>query len=75
MIRGGVYADFHPVGVQSFLYCWTNLLGESAFLLRLPFILFGLGSTWLIYRLGSRWFHAAAGLLAAAMFSVLEYSI
>lgn len=75
MIRGGVYSDFHPAGVQSFLYCWTNLLGENAFLLRLPFIMFGLGSTWLIYRLGSRWFHAAAGLLAAAMFSVLEYSI
>ncbi len=75
MIRGGVYTDFHPAGVQSFLYYWTNLLGESAFLLRLPFILSGLGSIWLIYRLGSRWFHTAAGLLAAAMFSVLEYSI
>jgi hypothetical protein len=75
MVRNGVYTDFHPAGVQSFLYGWTCVIGEDAFLLRLPFILLGLGSIWLIYRLGRRWFHPAAGLLAAALFSVLEFSI
>lgn len=75
MIEHGVLTDFHPAGVQSFLYCWTSLFGEGAFLFRLPFILCGLGSIVLIYLLGRRWFHPAAGLLAAAMFGVLEFTI
>ena len=75
LIVNGIYIDYHPAGVELFIYFWIKLFGHSAFLFRLPFILFGIGSVYLIYLLGKKWFSPFTGLLAAALFSVSEFSI
>ena len=51
LIVNGIYIDYHPAGVELFIYFWIKLFGHSAFLFRLPFILFGIGSVYLIYLL------------------------
>lgn len=75
LITKGIYIDFHPAGVQLFIYFWIKLFGDSVFMFRLPFVLCGLGSVYLIYAIGKRWFTVESGLVAAAFFASLQFSI
>src|SRR5688500_16959799 len=50
---------------------WAKLWGsENLLLLRLPFVLLGALSTWLIYALGTRLFSPVAGLWSAVIFNL-----
>ncbi|HKR05344.1 MAG TPA: hypothetical protein VJY62_11985 [Bacteroidia bacterium] len=75
VIEKGVMIDFHPAGVQIFLFYWVKFFGISELALRLPFVLFGIGSVYLICLTGKKWFNAAVGLLAAATLCVLEFPL
>ena len=75
MIEKGVYIDFHPAGVQLFMYFWVKLFGDGVFMFRLPFVLFGLGSIYLIYSIGKKWFNETTAICAAAVFSFLPFTI
>jgi hypothetical protein len=75
LIKNGVYPDYHPAGVQVFLYYWTAVFGTGEWIVRLPFALLGIGSVFLLYKLGREWFGPAAGLAAAAGLAVLEYPL
>lgn len=75
LIVNGVYIDYHPAGVELSIYYWLKIFGESAFLFRLPFIITGVGSVWLIYILGKKWFSSFTGLLAAAIFAGTKFCI
>jgi 4-amino-4-deoxy-L-arabinose transferase-like glycosyltransferase len=75
VITYGVYPDFHPAGVQAFLYLWTSLFGFSDMVVRLPFALFGAGSVFLTYVAGRRLFGQNAGMLAAAALATLEFPL
>ena len=76
MIRQGVMlGDFHPAGVQVFLYVLTGLFGNSVWVVRLPFVLFGIVSVYLVYLIGKRWFGVPTGLYAAAAMAFLQYPI
>jgi uncharacterized membrane protein len=41
--------DFHPPGFYLFMKAWSNVFGYSEIALRLPSILFSLGTGWFIY--------------------------
>jgi dolichyl-phosphate-mannose-protein mannosyltransferase len=71
----GVYPDFHPAGVQVFLYFWTSLLGFSDFIVRLPFALFGVGTVYLSFIAGRQMFSTNTGLLAAAAMTGLQFPL
>lgn len=75
MISKGVYIDFHPAGLQSFLFYWVKIFGEETFIVRFPFVLFSLISTWLIYKIGKRWYNELTGLLAACTFGFSIFTI
>lgn len=75
MIQKGVLIDYHPAGVEAFLFYWMKLFGDDAFSVRLPFVLFSLGSIFLVFRIGQQWFSSLTGLLGAAFFAVLEYPL
>ena len=75
VIREGVMPDFHPAGVQVFLYAWTGIFGFDEWMVRLPFALMGIVSVYLIFLLGRFWFGTGTGLLAAAALAVLEYPL
>jgi len=67
--------DFHPAGVQVFLWYWVKLFGNDVWVVRLPFVIFGILSVYFIFLIGKRWFNQTVGLLAAATFTVLQYPI
>ncbi len=75
LIEEGVKVDVHPAGVQVFMNYWVGLFGESPVAVKIPFILFGLFSILLVYRLGAEWFNPSVGLLTATFVACLEYTV
>lgn len=75
LIDYGVKEDVHPAGVQVLLWCWKELFGQEEWVLRIPFLLAGLLSVFLVYRLGRLLIHDSAGLLAASLLATTEYGI
>ena len=74
-IQQGVMPDSHPIGVQLFLWGWVKLFGWSALWVKLPFVLMGIGSIYLIYIIGRQWFNRKVGLFSAAFFAVSQFTI
>ena len=74
-IQQGVMPDSHPIGVQLFLWGWVKLFGWSAFWVKLPFVLMGIASIYLIYLIGRQWFNRKVGLFSAAFFAVSQFTI
>ena len=72
---GVMKKDMHPAGIQVFLYYWTDIFGYTEWILKLPFIVMGILSVWLSYKIGRHWFGNTAGLLTAATMAVLQYTI
>ena len=75
IIQGVKTSDFHPAGVQIFLYYWTKIFGISVFAVRFPFAVTGAFSIVLIFLIGSRWFNKTTGLFAALAVSFLEFPL
>ena len=74
-IQQGVMPDSHPIGVQLFLWGWVKLFGWSALWVKLPFVLMGIGSIYLIYIIGRQWFNRKVGLFSAAFFAVSQFTV
>ena len=76
MIEKGVkLTDFHPAGVQTFLYFWTKLFGFSEASVRLPFIICGIVSVYFVYLIGKKWFNKNTGLLSALSMAFLQFPL
>ena len=74
-IQQGVMPDSHPIGVQLFLWGWVKIFGWSEFWVKLPFVLMGIGSIYLIYIIGRQWFNRKTGLFSAAFFAVSQFTV
>jgi hypothetical protein len=44
LIELGVKPDFHPAGIQFFIFIWVKLFGTADWIVKLPFILFSISS-------------------------------
>jgi len=75
LISKGVRIDTHPAGIQVYLYYWVKIFGEGEAAVKLPFILSGILSIYMVYRLGREWFGPMPGLIAAAFITSMEYTI
>jgi hypothetical protein len=67
--------DTHPPGVQLFLYFWTNLFGMNEMVVKLPFILCGLCSILLSYKISKKWFNSSVALIVAAFMATIQYTV
>ena len=75
LIHEGVYPDFHPAGIQVFMYIWTWVFGYSEWAVRMPFALMGVVSVYLVYRIGRALFSESTGLLASGALAVLAFPL
>lgn len=73
--KGVKLNDMHPPGVQSFLYIWTSLFGISEKILRLPFVIFGILSMYLLFLVAKNWFNTNIALIITAAFTALTFPI
>ena len=74
-IQLGIMPDSHPIGVEAFLWLWVRIFGWSEFWVKLPFVLMGIGSVYLIYIIGRQWFNRKIGLFSAAFFAVSQFTV
>ncbi|TKJ31119.1 MAG: hypothetical protein CEE40_02360 [Chloroflexi bacterium B3_Chlor] len=70
----GAAADIHPVLYYFFLHSWMGL-GQNAFVVRFPSVVFGLLAISLIFRLGRELFGTRVGLLATTLTAVSPFHI
>ncbi|MCX6266696.1 MAG: glycosyltransferase family 39 protein [Bacteroidetes bacterium] len=75
LIEKGIKIDGHPAGVQVFLYYMVKYFGVSEAVLKAPFILFGVISIWLVYRIGKDWFNSTVGLVVASFVAFLQFPV
>lgn len=76
VIRNGVMiGDTHPAGVQVYLYFWTMLGGNSEMWVKLPFVLSGVLSILIVYKIGCLYFDKGSALLAATMVATTQFFI
>ncbi len=75
LVEQGVKPDFHPAGVQFFLYFWVKLFGSDPWIVKLPFVLASIASVYLVYLVAKKWTNETVGLITAAFLATSQYSI
>jgi hypothetical protein len=75
LIEKGVKVDTLPAGVQVWLYFWTKLWGYSEWIVKLPFIICGIASVYLIYLIAKNWYNETVALISASFLSSIQYTI
>lgn len=68
-------ADFHPPGYFAILWGWTKIFGTSEIAVRMPSILFGVGTVWLTHLIGKKLFNLNTGILAALFLALAPLHI
>ncbi len=75
LIEHAVRVDAHPAFVQVFLYYWSDLAGTTPFWIRLPFVVAGVLSVWLLFLLANRWFGRSTAWFAASALALLQFPL
>lgn len=75
LIEHGVKIDGHPAGVQVLIWLLVQSFGVSEVILKLPFILFGVGAIFMTFLIGREWFNETAGLVAASFVAFLQFPV
>ncbi len=75
LIEKGVMVDTHPAGIQVFVYYWISFFGSNEYIVKLPFVFFGLCSVILLYQIGKIWYNETVALIAASYIATLQYPI
>jgi len=75
LITKGVMIDAHPALVQVWMYYYSLLFGTTEWLMKLPFIIAGIASVYLIYDIGKRWFNETTGLFSATILTCAQYFV
>lgn len=60
-------ADFHPPGYFIIIWIWGRLFGFTEVSMRMPSVIFGLGTIYLIFLIGKRLASKKVGLIAACL--------
>lgn len=63
-------ADFHPPGWFILLWGWTKVFGYSEIAVRMPSVIMGVLSIWIVFLLGKKLFSKNVGLVAALLLAV-----
>jgi hypothetical protein len=75
LIELGVKPDFHPAGIQFFIFIWVKLFGTADWIVKLPFILFSISSVYLGYLVAKRWTNETIGLITASFLATSQYAV
>ncbi|HOK98092.1 MAG TPA: glycosyltransferase family 39 protein [Bacteroidales bacterium] len=75
LIEKGVKVDGHPAGIQVFLFYWTKLFGTSEWVVKFPFLIFGVLSIYLIFLIAKVWYNETVALISAAYMATLQFPV
>lgn len=63
-------ADFHPPGFSLILWGWTHIFGISEISVRMPSVIFGVLTVFIVFLIGKKLLNKELGLIAALLLSV-----
>ncbi len=75
VFKNSIADDVHPPLIQIFLYFWLKLVGNNEILIKLPFLLMGICSIPLLFKLTKTWFNKNVALLTTAFFVSIQFVI
>lgn len=75
LINLGVKLDTHPPGVQVFTYFWVKAFGYEQWVVKLPFMLMGLGSLLLAYSIIKKWSNETVALLVISFMATMQFTV
>jgi hypothetical protein len=75
LIEKGVKVDGHPAGIQVFLFYWRMIVGDSEAAFKFPFLVMGVLSIWMLFRIGKKWFNNTVGYMVASFVAVIQYMV
>jgi len=75
LIDKGIKVDGHPAGLQIFVYYYKLVFGTKEWAIKIPFLIFGVGSILLIHHIFSKWYNTTIGLISAAYLATLQYFV
>jgi len=75
VFKYSISTDSHPPFSQLFLFYWVKIVGFNDLLIKLPFLLMGIGSIFLMYRISKIWFSKNSALLTIAFFVSIQLTI
>ena len=70
MIGEYARADFHPPGWFMILWFWTRLFGISEMAVRMPSVIFGVLTIYVVFLLGQKLHSKALGLFSALLLAI-----
>lgn len=73
--KGVMAGDMHPAGVQVFMKGWSTFFGMNEGPMRFPFVILGILSILLVYKIGLKWVNKSTGIYAALLLSLLYFPI
>lgn len=74
-VGGYTLVDFHPPGYFALLWVWIKLFGTSEVIVRLPSVLFALGTVWLTYLIGTKLVSKKVGIVASLLLALAPLHI
>lgn len=75
LIEQGIRIDAHPAGIQVFLFYWIKIWGCNEIAVKFPFILCGIATIVVTYRISKQWFNSAVGLFVASFMATIQYMV
>ena len=75
LFKFSIASDSHPPFIQIFLYYWLKLVGDNIFLIKVPFLLMGISSIFLIHKIAKEWFNKNVALLTVSFFVSIQFTI
>jgi hypothetical protein len=75
LFNDSISTDSHPPLIQIFLYYWLKIVGYNIFLIKLPFLMMGISSIFILYKLAKEWFNKNVALLTASFFVSIQFTI
>jgi len=73
--KGVMKLDTHPALVQVFLYFYCKFFGTAEWIVKLPFIVAGICSVFIVYQIAKKWFNETAALLTTTMLACTQYYV
>lgn len=70
LITGYTITDFHPPLYSALLWFWTKIFGYGEISVRIPSVIFGVATVYLVYLIAARLLSKKYGLIAAALLAI-----
>ncbi len=71
----GLGGDFHPPLYRFLIWLWVHLFGSGEVILRLPSVIFGVATVWIVYLIAKKFLSEKFSIIAALLMATAPFHI